>query len=166
MLQGPAQLGTGIAFTLQAVEYSERTTRFAGKPGIDQQKMAVARRLGHRRFDGLEVDPALTLETDGEFLEFLVRGKQVSLGALGQELGAAVELGLPLPILLWDNGKLKEIEDSMVRSQIAPNSVIAHNPDFCALARAYGANAAHPKTLSELTEATLSAAVRSSVRNV
>ncbi|MEO0372481.1 MAG: thiamine pyrophosphate-binding protein, partial [Pseudomonadota bacterium] len=29
-----------------------------------------------------------------------------------QELGAAVELGLPLPILVWDNAKLKEIEDS------------------------------------------------------
>ncbi|MEM6308215.1 MAG: thiamine pyrophosphate-dependent enzyme, partial [Pseudomonadota bacterium] len=28
-----------------------------------------------------------------------------------QELGTAVELGLPLPIILWDNGKLKEIED-------------------------------------------------------
>jgi len=56
-----------------------------------------------------------------------------------QELGTAVELGVSLPILIWDNGKLKEIEDSMVRAQIAPNAVIAHNPDFCALARAYGA---------------------------
>lgn len=74
-----------------------------------------------------------------------------------QELGAAVELGLPLPILLWDNGKLKEIEDSMVRSQIAPNAVIAHNPDFCALAEAYGAYSAQPTSLAELTEATLAA---------
>ena len=74
-----------------------------------------------------------------------------------QELGAAVELGLPLPILLWDNTKLGEIEDSMVRSQIAPNSVIAHNPDFCALAKAYGAHAVQPKTLEELTSATSAA---------
>ena len=74
-----------------------------------------------------------------------------------QELGAAVELGLPLPILLWDNTKLGEIEDSMVRSQIAPNSVIAHNPDFCALAKAYGAHAVQPKTLGELTSATQAA---------
>ncbi|MFX0543570.1 thiamine pyrophosphate-binding protein [Roseovarius sp. S4756] len=70
-----------------------------------------------------------------------------------QELGTAVELGQPLPILLWDNGKLKEIEDSMVRAQIAPNSVIAHNPDFCALAEAYGAKSAAPKSLKELQEA-------------
>jgi len=70
-----------------------------------------------------------------------------------QELGTAVELGLSLPILLWDNGKLKEIEDSMVRSQIAPNAVVARNPDFCALARAYGAQAVAPGTLDELVAA-------------
>jgi len=70
-----------------------------------------------------------------------------------QELGTAVELGQPLPILLWDNGKLKEIEDSMVAAQIAPNSVIAHNPDFCALAVAYGAKAAAPASLKELQKA-------------
>jgi 5-guanidino-2-oxopentanoate decarboxylase len=69
-----------------------------------------------------------------------------------QELGAAVELGLPLPIILWDNGKLGEIEDSMTRAQIAPNAVIAHNPDFCKLAEAYGAYAAAPKSLEELPE--------------
>ncbi|MEO1138793.1 MAG: 5-guanidino-2-oxopentanoate decarboxylase [Pseudomonadota bacterium] len=70
-----------------------------------------------------------------------------------QELGTAVELGLPLPIILWDNGKLKEIEDSMIRSQIAPNAVVARNPDFVALARAYGAYAAAPKTLDEMGQA-------------
>ena len=74
-----------------------------------------------------------------------------------QELGAAVEMNLPLPILLWDNGKLKEIEDSMIRAQIAPNAVIAHNPDFVALARAYGAAATAPQSLGELQSALLDA---------
>lgn len=69
-----------------------------------------------------------------------------------QELGVAVELGLSLPILLWDNAKLKEIEDSMVRSQIAPNAVQALNPDFCKLAEAWGALSAHPKSIAELVE--------------
>ncbi len=55
-----------------------------------------------------------------------------------QELGVAAELELSLPIILWDNGKLKEIEDAMVKSQIAPNAVVAKNPDFGLLARAYG----------------------------
>ncbi|WP_420584324.1 5-guanidino-2-oxopentanoate decarboxylase [Ruegeria sp.] len=66
------------------------------------------------------------------------------------ELGVAVELGLSLPIILWDNDKLKEIEDSMVRGQIAPNSVVAHNPDFCKLAEAFGALSAAPSNLQEM----------------
>ncbi|MFP7571234.1 5-guanidino-2-oxopentanoate decarboxylase [Marivita sp. S2033] len=74
-----------------------------------------------------------------------------------QELGTAVELGLPLPILVWDNGKLGEIEESMVRSQIAPNAVIAKNPDFLALARAYGAGAEQPETLAALQDTVLAA---------
>ncbi len=73
------------------------------------------------------------------------------------ELGVAVELGLSLPILLWDNQKLKAIEDSMIAAQIAPNAVQALNPDFGALAKAYGALARQPETLSglqkDLTEA-------------
>ncbi len=74
-----------------------------------------------------------------------------------QELGAAVEMKLPLPIILWDNGKLKEIEDSMVRAQIAPNAVIAHNPDFCSLAKAYGAYAEAPKDIAAMQKAVLEA---------
>lgn len=73
------------------------------------------------------------------------------------ELGVAVELGLPLPILLWDNSKLKEIEDSMTHAQIAPNAVIARNPDFCRLAEAFGASAIAPKTLEQLQQAIRSA---------
>ncbi len=69
------------------------------------------------------------------------------------ELGVAVELGLPLPIILWDNTKLGEIEDSMVRAQIAPNAVVAHNPDFCKLAEAFGAYAAAPQSLEEMQAA-------------
>ncbi len=69
------------------------------------------------------------------------------------ELGVAVELGLSLPIILWDNGKLKEIEDSMVRGQIAPNAVVAHNPDFCKLAEAFGALSASPGNLEEMQSA-------------
>lgn len=70
-----------------------------------------------------------------------------------QELGVAVELGLPLPIILWDNGKLKEIEDSMVRAQIAPNAVIARNPDFVKLAEAFGARGVAPKTIADMQAA-------------
>ena len=74
-----------------------------------------------------------------------------------QELAAAVELGLSLPIIVWDNGKLKEIEDSMTLAQIAPNAVIARNPDFCKLAEAYGANASAPRSLVAFKQAILDA---------
>ena len=67
-----------------------------------------------------------------------------------QELAVAVELELSLPIIVWDNGKLGEIEDSMVRAQIAPNAVVQRNPDFLKLAEAYGAAAAQPAKLDEL----------------
>ena len=70
-----------------------------------------------------------------------------------QELGVAVELELSLPIILWDNGKLGEIEDSMVRAQIAPNAVVARNPDFVKLAEAFGARAVAPGSLAELQAA-------------
>lgn len=69
-----------------------------------------------------------------------------------QELAVAVELELTLPIIIWDNGKLGEIEDSMVRAQIAPNAVIQRNPDFLKLAEAYGAAAAAPANLTEFAE--------------
>ncbi len=74
-----------------------------------------------------------------------------------QEFGTAVELGLPLPILLWDNGKLKEIEDSMIHDQIAPNAVIARNPDFLKLAEAYGAHSVQPQSLGHLQASVLMA---------
>ena len=70
-----------------------------------------------------------------------------------QELGVAVELGLSIPIILWDNGKLGAIEASMVSAQIAPNAVIARNPDFLKLAEAFGAGAVAPQTLSEMQDA-------------
>ena len=63
-----------------------------------------------------------------------------------------MELNLSLPIILWDNGKLKEIEDSMVRSQIAPNAVVVRNPDFCKLAEAYGAASTRPHSLDALAQ--------------
>jgi len=70
-----------------------------------------------------------------------------------QELGVAVELGLPIPIILWDNAKLAEIEDSMIAAQIAPNAVVARNPDFVKLAQAFGAGAVAPASLADMQEA-------------
>ena len=77
-----------------------------------------------------------------------------------QELGVAVELGLSLPIVLWDNGKLGEIEDSMTRAQIAPNAVVARNPDFLKLAEAFGAKACQPDSIAAFQQALKAALAR------
>lgn len=77
-----------------------------------------------------------------------------------QELGTAVEEGLGLPILIWDNGMLKEIEASMARAQIAPVAVTARNPDFLALAQAYGAEATEPRSRDALATAIAEAFAR------
>jgi 5-guanidino-2-oxopentanoate decarboxylase len=69
------------------------------------------------------------------------------------ELGAAVEHKLPIPILLWNNTALGQIRDDMVNKGIQPNAVTLRNPDFQALARAYGAHAAKPENLSALHKA-------------
>ena len=61
-----------------------------------------------------------------------------------------MELGLNLPILLWDNQKLNAIEYSMITAQIAPNAVQALNPDFEALAKTYSALARDTETFSSL----------------
>ncbi len=69
------------------------------------------------------------------------------------ELATAVELQLPLPVIIWDNGKLGEIEDSMTRAQIAPNAVIQRNPDFLKLAEAFGGYATAPDNPTEFGKA-------------
>jgi 5-guanidino-2-oxopentanoate decarboxylase len=57
------------------------------------------------------------------------------------ELATAVELGLPLPIVLWDNDGLGQIRDDMIHKQIPQIGVSPRNPDFIAVARGFGAAA-------------------------
>jgi 5-guanidino-2-oxopentanoate decarboxylase len=69
------------------------------------------------------------------------------------ELGTAVEHKLPIPILLWNNTALGQIRDDMVRKGIQPNAVSLRNPDFMALAKAYGARGEKPDSLAALGKA-------------
>ncbi len=69
------------------------------------------------------------------------------------ELGTAVEHKQPLPILLWNNEALGQIHDSMAGAGIQPNAVNLLNPDFQALARAYGAACERPANLKALAQA-------------
>jgi 5-guanidino-2-oxopentanoate decarboxylase len=77
-----------------------------------------------------------------------------------QELATAVELRLRLPVIIWNNSALGQIRDDMVAAGIPPTGVIGHNPDFPALARAYGAHAERARGPQQLTEAIRSALLR------
>ena len=68
--------------------------------------------------------PVVTLVGDGGFMFTM------------PELVTAAELGLPLAILLWENGGLKQIQDDMALRDIDRVGVEGINPDFVALAHA------------------------------
>jgi 5-guanidino-2-oxopentanoate decarboxylase len=68
-----------------------------------------------------------------------------------QELATAVELELPMPIIVWDNDGLGEIADFMKARDIPQISVAPVNPDFTALAKSFGALAEAPESLAEIT---------------
>ncbi len=69
------------------------------------------------------------------------------------ELATAVELGLSLPVVVWNNAALGQIRDDMLAANIPPTGVVARNPDFIALAEAYGATGQRVRSTAELTNA-------------
>ncbi len=70
-----------------------------------------------------------------------------------QEIATAAELGLALPILLWNNDALGQIAGDMVARGIPEIAVKPHNPDFQALARAFHCHAVRPDSLPGITQA-------------
>ena len=79
--------------------------------------------------------PVMVLAGDGGFM-FTV-----------QELMVASELELPLPIVIWENGGLKQIQDDMDSRDIERVGVEGANPDFLMMAKACGCNAERPKDM-------------------
>ncbi len=68
-----------------------------------------------------------------------------------QELMTAVELRLPLPVVIVDNGGYAEIRQQMVDRDIEPQAVDLAVPDFAALARAIGAKGATAGSTADLS---------------
>lgn len=69
-----------------------------------------------------------------------------------QELMTAVELRLPLPVVVWNNEALAQIRDDMVAAGIEPLGVQGRNPDFVAFATACGARGQRVDGPAALTE--------------
>jgi len=74
-----------------------------------------------------------------------------------QELATAVELGLPIAIVLWNNDALQQIAEGMTERGIPEIGVRLRNPDFQALAKAFGCRAVKPDSIQALKEAVRSA---------
>ncbi|MFG2136556.1 5-guanidino-2-oxopentanoate decarboxylase [Streptomyces sp. NPDC048650] len=85
--------------------------------------------------------PVVALSGDGG-LQFTV-----------QELATAVELALPLPIVVFDNGGYGEIRDEMTARGDTPVAVDHAPLDLGALARAYGGHGARADTPAALADA-------------
>jgi 5-guanidino-2-oxopentanoate decarboxylase len=66
-----------------------------------------------------------------------------------QELATAVELKLPIAILLWNNDALGQIAEGMTDIGIPEIGVRQKNPDFIALGQAFGCRTARPANLDE-----------------
>ena len=77
------------------------------------------------------------------------------------ELVTAAELGLPLPIIIWENGGLKQIQDDMDARGIDRVGVDGMNPDFVALAKACHCNGIRADSEEKFTSA-FAAALRES----
>ena len=65
------------------------------------------------------------------------------------ELMTAAQAGLNLPIIIWENGGLKQIQDDMDERGIPRVGVEGNNPDFVRLAEACGCSGSLPKSESE-----------------
>lgn len=85
--------------------------------------------------------PVATLVGDGGFM------------FTPQELITATQLGLPIPIIIWNNGGLQQIADDMNTMGITPIGTDGINPDFLMLARSMGANGSRPDSIEALEAA-------------
>jgi acetolactate synthase-1/2/3 large subunit len=71
------------------------------------------------------------------------------------ELASAVEVGLPVIFLIWNNSGYGEIKRFMDEGGIPPTGVDIYTPDFLAMGRAFGCETAEATTLDELKNALL-----------
>jgi thiamine pyrophosphate-dependent acetolactate synthase large subunit-like protein len=69
-------------------------------------------------------------------------------------------LKLSLPVVVWNNSALGQIRDDMQAAGIPPVGVVALNPDFVAVAHAFGAEGLRVAGPGALAEAVRQALAR------
>ena len=68
-----------------------------------------------------------------------------------QELATARDLGLPLPLVVWNNAGYGEIRDSMAATGIPPLGTDASAADFVRLAEGFGCRGVRARSTDHLT---------------
>ena len=127
---------TQIAYAANEIFPVYRAAQLAASGRLRHARLRASRR--HRRQIRLPDKPVAVMIGD--------YGIQYTIN----ELGTAAEHKLPLVILMWNNDALGQIRDDMVNKGIQPNAVTLVNPDFQALAKAYGCRAEKPASLKAL----------------
>jgi thiamine pyrophosphate-dependent acetolactate synthase large subunit-like protein len=74
-----------------------------------------------------------------------------------QELATAVELEMPLAVIMWNNDGYGQIRDGLIQRGVAEIGVNLRNPDHLMLARAFGCEAVRPDSLEAFQAALLRA---------
>ena len=82
--------------------------------------------------------PVATLAGDGGFM------------FTPQELIVASQLGLPIPVIIWNNAGLNQITDDMKLRGISPLGTDGINPDFMLLGQSMGAHSVRPVSVDSL----------------
>ena len=75
-----------------------------------------------------------------------------------QELATAVELEMPLAVVMWNNDGYGQIREGLVQRGVAEIGVNLRNPDHLMLARAFGCEAVRPASLDAFKAAVAGAA--------
>jgi acetolactate synthase-1/2/3 large subunit len=112
---------------------------FTSSTGYGTLGYALSAALGAKL--ALPDRPVVALIGDG--------GLQFTIG----ELATAVELALPVPILLWNNRGYGEIKQYMVDRDIPAIGVDIYTPDLLAIARGFGCHALSVSSFEELSAA-------------
>jgi thiamine pyrophosphate-dependent acetolactate synthase large subunit-like protein len=74
-----------------------------------------------------------------------------------EELASAVDLGMGMPIVLWNNGGYGEIVVEMEEAGIEPTGTRAVAHDWCTIARGFGCHAVQARSLESLQQEVLAA---------
>lgn len=74
-----------------------------------------------------------------------------------QEFATAVDLGLPLPVVVFNNGGFQEIREGMEHGGIPPMAVDVRSPDFALLGKAFGGEGCRAENPDQLAAAVTAA---------